>query len=155
MKFNKKNIYPKFIISLISTIILLSSLTSLADDIDFFEEANNNNSSIQENKVIETYSNNEKQLNLNSRSCIVLDRTSKQILFGKNEYNKVKMASTTKIMTAIIVIENDDLNKTVEVSKKAANTGGSRLGLKTGDKITIHDLLYGLMLCSGNDAAVT
>ena len=62
MKFNKKNIYPKFIISLISTIILLSSLTSLADDIDFFEEANNNNSSIQENKVIETYSNNEKQL---------------------------------------------------------------------------------------------
>lgn len=105
MKFNKKNIYPKLIISLISITILLSSLTSLADDIDFLEEANNNNSSIQENKIIETYSNNEKQLNLNSRSCIVLDRTSKQILFGKNEYNKVKMASTTKIMTAIIVIE--------------------------------------------------
>ena len=154
MKFNKKNIYPKLIISLISITILLSSLTSLADDIDFLEEANNNNSSIQENKVIETYSNNEKQLNLNSRSCIVLDRTSKQILFGKNEYNKVKMASTTKIMTAIIVIENDDLNQTVEISKKAANTGGSRLGLKTGDKITINDLLYGLMLCSGKDAAV-
>lgn len=153
MKFNKKNIYPKLIISLISITILLSSLTSLADDIDFLEEANNNNSSIQENKIIETYSNNEKQLNLNSRSCIVLDRTSKQILFGKNEYNKVKMASTTKIMTAIIVIENDDLNQTVEISKKAANTGGSRLGLKTGDKITIHDLLYGLMLCSGNDDA--
>ena len=143
MKFNKKNIYPKLIISLISITILLSSLTSLADDIDFLEEANNNNSSIQENKIIETYSNNEKQLNLNSRSCIVLDRTSKQILFGKNEYNKVKMASTTKIMTAIIVIENDDLNQTVEISKKADNTGGSRLGLKTGDKITIHDLLYG------------
>lgn len=155
MKFNKKNIYPKLIISLISITILLSSLTSLADDIDFLEEANNNNSSIQENKIIETYSNNEKQLNLNSRSCIVLDRTSKQILFGKNEYNKVKMASTTKIMTAIIVIENDDLNQTVEISKKAANTGGSRLGLKTGDKITIHDLLYGLMLCSGNDGSVS
>ena len=155
MKFNKKNIYPKLIISLISITILLSSLTSLADDIDFLEEANNNNSSIQENKIIETYSNNEKQLNLNSRSCIVLDRTSKQILFGKNEYNKVKMASTTKIMTAIIVIENDDLNQTVEISKKAANTGGSRLGLKTGDKITINDLLYGLMLCSGNDGSVS
>ena len=155
MKFNKKNIYPKLITSLISITILLSSLTSLADDIDFLEEANNNNSSIQENKIIETYSNNEKQLNLNSRSCIVLDRTSKQILFGKNEYNKVKMASTTKIMTAIIVIENDDLNQTVEISKKAANTGGSRLGLKTGDKITINDLLYGLMLCSGNDGSVS
>ncbi len=57
-------------------------------------------------------------------------------------------------MTATIVIENCDLNTTVEVSKKAANTGGSRLGLKTNDKITIRDLLYGLLLCSGNDDAV-
>ena len=64
------------------------------------------------------------------------------------------MASTTKIMTATIIIENCNLEETVEVSKKAANTGGSRLGLKTGDKITIKDLLYGLMLRSGNDAAV-
>ena len=46
------------------------------------------------------------------------------------------------------------LFRSIEVSKKAAGTGGSRLGLKTGDKITIKDLLYGLMLCSGNDAAV-
>ena len=64
------------------------------------------------------------------------------------------MASTTKIMTAIIVIEKYDLNKTVGISKKAAGIRGSRLGLKNNDKITIRDLLYGLMLCSGNDAAV-
>ncbi len=64
------------------------------------------------------------------------------------------MASTTKIMTATVVIENISLDKTVEISKKAAGTGGSRLGLKTGDKITIRDLLYGLLLRSGNDAAV-
>ena len=93
-------------------------------------------------------------LNLNARSCIILDRTSKKILFGKNEYNKVKMASTTKIMTATIILENCDLSKTVTISKKAAGTGGSRLGLKTDDKITIRDLLYGLLLVSGNDAAV-
>lgn len=85
---------------------------------------------------------------INSRTAIVYDRISKQVLYGKNEYNKVKMASTTKIMTAIVIIENNDLSKTVEVSKKAAGTGGSRLGLKTGDKITIMDLLHGLMLCS-------
>ena len=93
-------------------------------------------------------------LNLNARSCVVLDRNSKKIIFGKNEYNKVKMASTTKIMTATVIIENCDLSQTVTVSKKAAGTGGSRLGLKTGDKITIRDLLYGLLLCSGNDAAI-
>ena len=62
--------------------------------------------------------------------------------------------STTKIMTATIIIENCDLSQSVTVSKKAASTGGSRLGLKTNDKITIKDLLYGLLLCSGNDAAV-
>ena len=94
-------------------------------------------------------------LNLNARSCVVLDRNSKKIIFGKNEYNRVKMASTTKIMTATVIIENCDLSQTVTVSKKAAGTGGSRLGLKTGDKITIRDLLYGLLLCSGNDAAIS
>ena len=64
------------------------------------------------------------------------------------------MASTTKILTCLLVIENCKLDEIVEVSKKSAGTGGSRLGLKTGDKITVQDLLYGLMLCSGNDTAV-
>lgn len=105
-------------------------------------------------EILEASSLNSNELNLNSHSCIVLDRLSKNIIYGKNENNKVKMASTTKIMTAIIVLENCSLDKTVEASKKAAGTGGSRLGLKTGDKITIRDLIYGLMLCSGNDAAV-
>ena len=101
-----------------------------------------------------SFASEENPLKLNARSCVVIDRTSKQILFGKNEYNKVKMASTTKIMTATIILENCDLEKTVTVSKKAARTGGSRLGLKENDKITIKDLLYGLLLVSGNDAAV-
>lgn len=89
-----------------------------------------------------------------SRAVVVYDRTSKTVLYGKNENDVRAMASTTKIMTATLLIENGDLSQTVEVSKRAANTGGSRLGLKTGDKITLNDLLYGLMLCSGNDAAV-
>ena len=92
---------------------------------------------------------------INSRAYVVIDRKSNTILVGKNENQKKKMASTTKIMTALVVIENCNLSDTVEVSKKAAGTGGSRLGLKTGDKITVYDLLYGLMMCSGNDAAVS
>ena len=147
-----------FKIILIFSIILTTSYPSflyfsLADDIESNTDISN---TLNENQtILETSStDNDSKLNLNSRSCIVFDRTSKQILFGKNEYNKVKMASTTKIMTAIVVIEQGDLDKTIEISKKAANTGGSRLGLKTGDKVTIRNLLYGLMLCSGNDAAV-
>lgn len=98
--------------------------------------------------IIEVAANTTEVPTINSRTAIVYDRISKQVLYGKNEYNKVKMASTTKIMTAIVIIENNDLTQAVEVSKKAAGTGGSRLGLKTGDKITINDLLHGLMLCS-------
>ena len=57
-------------------------------------------------------------------------------------------------MTAIIILENCKLTDIVTVSKKAAGTGGSRLGLKTNDKISINDLMYGLLLVSGNDTAV-
>ena len=64
------------------------------------------------------------------------------------------MASTTKIMTAIVVIENTNLTDLVEVSSKASSTGGSRLGLSIHDKISVEHLLYGLMLKSGNDAAI-
>ena len=91
---------------------------------------------------------------INSRAAIILDRNSKFILYGKKENEKRKMASTTKIMTAIVVIENTNLEEIATVSPKAAGTGGSRLGLHTNDKISIMDLLYGLLLCSGNDAAV-
>ena len=91
---------------------------------------------------------------LNARSWIIYDRTSKQVMCGKNENVKKAMASTTKIMTAIVVLEKCNLNDVVTVSKKAAGTGGSRLKLNFEDKITVNDLLYGLMLKSGNDAAV-
>ena len=71
------------------------------------------------------------------------------ILYGKNENTRCKMASTTKIMTAIVVIENtEDLNEKVTISQKAAGTGGSRLGLHKDDEITVNNLLYGLLLCS-------
>ena len=91
---------------------------------------------------------------LNSRYVVAYDRTSKTVLFGKNENNQAPMASTTKIMTAIVLMENLGINNNltldseIEVCKQAASIGGSRLGLKTGDKITVNDLLYGLMLCS-------
>ena len=91
---------------------------------------------------------------INSRRYIVYDRISKSMIIGKNEDVKSAMASTTKIMTTIVILEKADLNETVTVSVKAGGTGGSRLGLKRGDKTSVKDLLYGLMLRSGNDAAV-
>lgn len=115
-------------------------------ELQYFNEVHEEvkQASTDPSKVPETY----------SRAIVVLDRASKAIIYGKNENDVRAMASTTKIMTALVLIENADLSKTIEVSQNAASTDGSRLGLKTGDKITLNDLLYGLMLCSGNDAAV-
>lgn len=92
---------------------------------------------------------------INSRAAIIFEKTTGSILYGKNENEKRKMASTTKIMTAIVVLENvTDLTQIITISKKAASIGGSRLGLSTNDKISVSDLLYGLLLCSGNDTAI-
>lgn len=138
-------------IYLFLTIIIQLTPKSICDDID------NDNTIDVSSEIRSSASNSEYIITVpetNSRACVVIDRNTNIILYGKNENTKRKMASTTKIMTAIIIIEKCDLKETIEVSKKAAGTGGSRLGLKTGDKITIKDLLYGLMLCSGNDAAV-
>lgn len=89
-----------------------------------------------------------------SKNIIVIDRKTLLPLYEKNAYDKVAMASTTKIMTCIIAIENCSLNETVTVSKNSATVYGSTLGLSSDMKISMNDLLYGLMLRSGNDCAI-
>lgn len=98
--------------------------------------------------------NDEEEIDITSRIALIYDRASGKILYEKNGNKQTPMASTTKIMTAIVVLENAKLTDTVTITSKAASMGGSRLGLKKNDKITVNDLLYGLMLRSGNDAAV-
>lgn len=90
---------------------------------------------------------------LSAQSAILIDKTTGRILYEKNAYQKTGMASTTKIMTAIIALENEDLEKIVEVSYEASSTIGSSMYLNTGEKIKTESLIYGLMLSSGNDAA--
>lgn len=143
----------KFFILFYTFLIIINQLTlpTFCDDISEDETIPVNAELIS---TITKSENKTKIPEINSRACVVIDRNTNTILYGKNENTIRKMASTTKIMTATIIIENCNLDETIEVSKKAAGTGGSRLGLKTGDKITIRNLLYGLMLCSGNDAAV-
>ena len=94
------------------------------------------------------------EIDISSRIALIYDRASGKILYQKNGNKQTPMASTTKIMTAIVVLEQAKLTDTVTINSKAASIGGSRLGLKKNDKITVNDLLYGLMLRSGNDAAV-
>ena len=145
-RISKKGLIILFIALFITCFFGMFS-TIYADDVD-------NEEKISQNEINEVSANVSDEPVLNSRKCVVYDRISKTIIYGKNENVKSAMASTTKIMTAIVVLENTDLNQEVVVSKKAGGTGGSRLGLRAGDKVRIEDLLYGLMLRSGNDAAV-
>ena len=105
-------------------------------------------------QVLEVSSKSSEVPNINARHAIVLDRKSKLPIFGKSENEICKMASTTKIMTSLVVIENANLDDVVIISSNSARIGGSRLGLSKNDKITVKNLLYGLMLKSGNDAAI-
>ena len=90
-----------------------------------------------------------------ARSAVVMEKISGRILWSKNADEQIPMASTTKIVTAITVIENaPDLDKVVEIPKEASGIEGSSIYLRAGEHLTLRELLYGLMLRSGNDCAV-
>ena len=84
----------------------------------------------------------------------VLEVESGRLLYAKNEREQMPMASTTKIMTALLVIEECSLDDVVTIPAQAAGVEGSSIYLQEGEKMTVRDLLYGLMLRSGNDCAV-
>lgn len=91
---------------------------------------------------------------ISAQAASVIDVHSGRFLYEKNADERKPIASITKIMTAIIAIEHGDLDEKVTVGARAARQEGSSLYLKSGEKMTLRHLLYGLMLRSGNDAAV-
>lgn len=100
---------------------------------------------------INVYSDN---LYLSGESYILIEESSGRVLMGKNEHKKMPMASTTKVMTALIALEEGNLEDEVLIGKESTNIEGSSLYLKEGEIMSLKDLLYGLMLRSGNDSAV-
>ena len=89
-----------------------------------------------------------------AQSAVVMERSSHRVLFEQNADAHLPMASTTKIVTALTVINHSNLDDVVEVSPKAVGIEGSSIYLRAGEHLTVRELLYGLMLRSGNDSAV-
>ncbi len=90
-----------------------------------------------------------------SAAVLLLDDASGAVLFERNGHRSLPPASLTKVVTAIVAIEQGDLDATVEVNVDSRTMRGSSvMGLQPGDRFTLRDLLYGLMLPSGNDAAI-
>jgi len=92
-------------------------------------------------------------VDVSAQYAVLVDATSGSVIFGKNEHQRASMASTTKIMTALILCENANLDEEITVTDAMVRVEGSSMGLLEGDKVHYRDLLYGLLLASGNDAA--
>ena len=95
-----------------------------------------------------------KDLDLKSKSAVLIDGNTGRILYGKNENEKMPMASTTKIMTCIVALESGKMNQIIKVSSKAASMPKVKMYAKKGEQYYLKDLLYAMMLESFNDAAM-
>lgn len=93
-------------------------------------------------------------LNLSAKSAIAVDAETGEIIFNKNSGERLPVASTVKIMTALVALENADPSSEYMVGDKAASVGENSMGLTAGEKLSLQELLYGMILVSGNDAAV-
>ncbi len=93
-------------------------------------------------------------LSLSAKSAVLMEAETGRILYEKNANTRMPMASTTKIMTALLALESGDINARVTVSQNAASQEGSSMYLKSGETLSLGQLVEGLMLASGNDAAV-
>ena len=91
---------------------------------------------------------------IRSRSAVVMEESTGEILYAKNPYLRRPPASTTKLITAIIAVENANLSDVVTISKKASHVSPHKVGFREGDRVTIEELLYAALLDSANDAAV-
>jgi len=92
-------------------------------------------------------------LSINARASVLIDGLSGKVIYSLNENEKLSMASTTKIMTALILCEQENLEKEITVTKEMVAVEGTSMGLTVGTKVSLNDLLYGMLLSSGNDAA--
>lgn len=93
-------------------------------------------------------------LDISAKSAVLYEPETETVLYAKDSETKREIASTTKIMTAVVVLENSDVSEMIAVPKVCVGTEGTSMYLKEGEKLSVSDLLYGLMLQSGNDAAI-
>ncbi len=90
---------------------------------------------------------------ISAQAAILIEASSGDVIYEKNAYERLPMASTTKIMTALVALEYGDLSKPVRVAEAACGVEGSSIYLSAGEELTLGDLVYALMLESANDAA--
>lgn len=96
----------------------------------------------------------EEEVKTSARAAVLIERNTGMVLLCHNENESLPMASTTKVMTALLALEKGNLDDVVTVGRNAYGVPGTSIYLDLGEQITLRDLLYGLLLASGNDAAI-
>ncbi|MBI2029825.1 D-alanyl-D-alanine carboxypeptidase [Candidatus Gottesmanbacteria bacterium] len=92
-------------------------------------------------------------LDIKANSYAVMDRDTKELILGKNITTEAQIASLVKVMTAVVALEKENTEKEIVISKLASTVGEATMGLSYGESYTLSELLYGLLMVSGNDAA--
>lgn len=151
------------LIILIVLVILIILIKKFTKPVHEPSNASTNNNFSTEDAINNNISNyhpslswkteNPQLLEITAKSAIVIDESTGNVIYSKNEHESLAPASITKIMTAIITTEEIDKNKLCSVSEKAAATEPNKIVLNPGEQIRAEDLLYGLMMISANDAA--
>ena len=134
-----------FLINVITIFILLFSTTSFATDVENTEENSNLETNEQENQ----------ELNLYGKSCILIERSTNRVAYEKNADERIYPASTTKILTAILTVENCNLSDTVTITKDMISLippAYTTAYLRPGEQVTVEQLLNALLIPSANDA---
>ncbi|MGN0164944.1 MAG: D-alanyl-D-alanine carboxypeptidase family protein [Lachnospiraceae bacterium] len=137
-----------------SLAVVLSLLLVMMTTVSVFAESAESASDTNEVKTSKN-AQKEKDIKLDARNAIVYCENTGEIIYTKNIHERVEPFSITKLMTALLAIQNLPLDKEVEVPREATLIGESTMGLIEGEKVTVKDLLYGAMLHSGNDACYT
>ncbi len=126
-------------------IIMMFTTNIFGEDFDYI---------IADSSGVEMYNEEQEEIKLGSKGVILYDANSGRILYGENIDEKLPMASTTKIMTLLVALENANIDDMVKVSKNATKAPKVKMYLSEGEEIRLENLLYALSLESFNDAAV-
>lgn len=165
LKSNKK------LATLLIIIVVISAVSVVAGTgINFFDKNNQTVSAsdlskreleelITENKEkyglrTDWLTKNPQDIPVSTKSAVILDYNTGELLYAQNEHDKLPPASITKVLTATVVLENMELNKLCTISQNAADTEPYKIVMRAGEQISVEDLLYGMMMLSANDAAV-
>ncbi|MBQ6707416.1 MAG: D-alanyl-D-alanine carboxypeptidase, partial [Clostridia bacterium] len=92
-------------------------------------------------------------ISVSAKAAVLVIADTGEVIYEKNAYEKLPMASTTKIMTSLLALESGERRKTIKVTDEMVAVEGTSMGLKADDTVSVENLVYGMLLQSGNDAA--